>query len=365
MRKDIEWRDGGTTRHIVADGALTNPPLELLAWLAGREVFAIGPQPVLDLVASRLERIRAESGRWVVLSIADGESAKSLRQAEALWQQLIEHRARRDSLVVGVGGGAATDLVGFVASTYLRGLEAALLPTTTLAQLDASVGGKCGVNVSGTKNMVGTFFNPAWVVADPSVLNSESARQRNAGLVEAIKLGVTYDGALLELIETLWPQLDGGDPEALTRVIAHGVRAKLEVVESDRTERDLRKVLNFGHTLAHALEAEDQGRALLHGEAVAYGALFALRLSVAEGVAEQPLLDRVERLLRKLALPDLPAADAQSLVDAMDKDKKADRGGLAWVLAEGLGGFRFATEPGGEGFQDLLNDFLRDPWTRA
>lgn len=365
MKSEFRWRHELVTRHLVAAGALAAPPQDMLTWLRDRHACLIAPQPVIDLHLDRLPALQQTAAKWTLIPVADGEEAKSIDQAEAVWRRLSEAGVGRDARLLALGGGATTDLVGFVAATYLRGVEFALLPTTTLAQIDAAVGAKSGVNLGGIKNVVGAFAPPAWVIADPEVLATEGPRQRAAGLVEALKLACVDDAELFECMESDWERLLDGESAVLEAVIGRAVEAKLDVVGRDPDERDLRRVLNFGHTLGHALESVDGGATLLHGEAVAWGVLFALHLSCSRGVLAPEAAARVAALLRRLELPRLPEVAVETLLEAMSRDKKQTRQGLVWVLMSGIGEHRLDAGVDEGEVRLALGAFLADPWRQS
>lgn len=362
MNTEFRWRHESVTRHLVAAGALADPPQDMLTWLRDRQACLIAPQPVVDLHLDRLRGLRQASAEWTLIPVADGEEAKSVAQAEALWQRLSAAGLGREARLLALGGGATTDLAGFVAATYLRGIEFALLPTTTLAQVDAAVGAKSGINLGGVKNVVGAFAPPAWVIADPEVLATEEPRQRAAGLVEVLKLACVDDVELFERIESDWALLLDGESGALEATIGRAVEAKLDVVRRDPDEQGLRRVLNFGHTLGHALESVDGGATLLHGEAVAWGVLFALRLSLRRGVLVPDAAARVAALVRRLELPPLPEVTVEALLEAMSRDKKQTRQGLVWVLMSGIGEHRLDADVEEGEVRVALQAFLADPW---
>jgi len=233
------------------------------------------------------------------LELRAGEACKNLTEIEKSCEWLAARGYDRRAAVVGIGGGAATDHAGFVAAIYLRGVPFALVPTTLLAMVDASVGGKTGVDLGAGKNLVGAFHQPRAVVADVGFLETLPARERIAGLAEVVKCGFIADAGLLDLLEESGPDLT---VDAHRDVIARAVRVKADVVASDETESGRRAILNFGHTVGHALEAAS-GYGLLHGEAVALGMVAALDLGAALGIGAPALADRARRLLARLGLP--------------------------------------------------------------
>ena len=327
----------GATRLVAGPGALEAALDELGAALAGRSVFLVTAAPIETLHGASLtalERRCEVAGR---LLVPDGEAAKGAEVAAGLWRELAARGALRDSVVVAFGGGSVGDLAGFVAGTFARGIELVQMPTTFLAQVDAAIGGKCAIDLPESKNAVGLFHHPIAVVADSRWLSTLPRPQLRSGLVEAIKMAALLDLELLARIEAELELLLAGDAEALGPVVARAMRAKVAVVESDPEERGGRRVLlNFGHTLGHALEAEAGYGSLLHGDAVAHGLRFALRLSRERG-GDAAFADRLERLIARLDLPPLPRLDAARLLERMGRDKKARKGGAIWVLARGAG----------------------------
>ena len=274
---------GGVTRHLVGSGALEAAAGALAAELAGRDLFALSSRPILDLHGDRLERFLAAGERQRILEVPDGEAAKTVAQADRVWRELSRSGGRRDSRIVAFGGGSVGDLAGFVAGAFLRGVGWLQLPTTLLAQVDASIGGKTAVDLPEAKNAVGLFHHPVAVVADTDLLATLPRVERRSGLVEAIKTAALLAPDLLDRIERDLERLLDGDPEVLAPVVAATAKAKADLVASDPDESGPRRLLNFGHTLGHAIEAELGYGSIAHGDAVAHGIRFALRLSVREG----------------------------------------------------------------------------------
>jgi 3-dehydroquinate synthase len=247
---------------------------------------------LIAALAARLPRVER-------LDLRAGEACKNLTEIEKTCEWLAARGYDRRAAVVGVGGGAATDHAGFAAAVYLRGVPFALVPTTLLAMVDASVGGKTGVDLGAGKNLVGAFHQPRAVVADVGFLETLPARERIAGLAEVVKCGFIVDAGLLDLLEQSGPDLT---VEGHQEVITRAVRVKADVVASDETESGRRAILNFGHTVGHALEAAS-GYGLLHGEAVALGMVAALDLGAVLGIGSPALADRARALLARLGLP--------------------------------------------------------------
>ena len=273
----------------------------------------------------------------VHLGAPEGEEAKSLQTMTALVRQLATQEAHRDDLVLALGGGAVGDLAGFVAATYMRGVPFAQVPTTLTAQVDASIGGKTAVNLPEGKNLVGAFHQPVAVIADVTTLATLPDREFRSGLAEVAKYALTLDTGLLDLLEEHLPAVLGREPEMMEDLVARCVRAKAGVVSTDERDVGARLVLNYGHTLGHALERVDAFAGRSHGEAISIGMVFAAHLAEAMELAAAGLVARHTRLLASLGLePDGQLPPAEDIMSAIRMDKKY-AGGLRFVLLEDLG----------------------------
>ena len=263
------------------------------------------------------------------LDLRAGEACKSLTEIEKTAEWLASRGYDRRAAIVGIGGGATTDHAGFAAAVYLRGVQFATIPTTLLAMVDASVGGKTGVDLAAGKNLVGAFYQPKAVIADLGFLDTLPLRERAAGLAEVIKCGFIADPTILELVERNAPDLS---PELVRELVARAVRVKAEVVAEDETESGRRAILNFGHTVGHALEsASNYG--LLHGEAVGLGMVAALELGTALGVGPRALAQRAVALLARLSLPvDLARRLDADVMSRVTVDKKRRGSTIRFVL---------------------------------
>ena len=279
-----------------------------------------------------------------LIMVTAGETAKSLKSFQACCDQLATQRLERKSFIVALGGGVVGDLAGFVAAAYLRGIPFVQVPTTLLAQVDSSVGGKVGVNLKAGKNLVGAFYQPRLVLCDLATLASLPPREYRAGLAEVIKYGIIYDQGLFETLERDLPKLLRRDSKTLAAVIARCCEIKAEVVRSDEHEGGLRAILNFGHTIGHALEAISHYGKYLHGEAISVGQVAAAQLSAK--VLGLPDLDvqRISNLFQHAGLPtqvNLTPAQRQKLFAAMKLDKKVSGGEIKFVLARKIGRVEF------------------------
>lgn len=271
--------------------------------------------------------------------VPPGETQKSLAATEALYSRLLDAGADRHTLVVPVGGGVIGDLAGFVAATYARGLPWLILPTTLLAMVDSSVGGKVAVNHAKAKNLIGAFHQPVGVWIDISVLATLPDREYRSGLAEVVKYGVILDADLFAYLETHAEALLKREADVLRQTIARCCQLKANIVERDERElTGLRAVLNYGHTFAHAFETAGGYRGWLHGEAVAAGMICASRLAEVHGLVERSLTERQQRLLTRFGLPTKPLAwEISGLLRTMKSDKKAIAGSLRFVLPRRLG----------------------------
>ena len=291
-----------------------------------------------------LRNLRAVSRERVIL-FDDREAAKRLSTVEEICRKLIRLRAERNALLVAVGGGVVGDVAGFVAASYLRGVRVVHVPTTLVAQVDSAIGGKTGVNLPEGKNLVGAFLQPQAVIADPILLRTLAARQFRSGIYEVIKYGVIGDARLFDFLESGLNDLLRMDMRALEFVTERSGRQKALVVGRDERESGLRQILNFGHTIGHALEALTRYRRFLHGEAVAWGMLGATRIAVATERLQEESALRIARLIVRCGeLPSLPEISSAALLRAIAGDKKSRGGKVGWVLPRKIGNVEFGVE---------------------
>jgi 3-dehydroquinate synthase len=294
----------------------------------------------------------------VSITVPAGETAKSLKTVQACYDQLAAHRLERKSFIVALGGGVVGDLAGFVAATYLRGIAFVQVPTTLLAQVDSSVGGKVGVNLKAGKNLVGAFHQPRLVLCDLDTLATLPLREYRAGLAEVIKYGIIYDAALFNRLEREMPKLLQRDPKTLAAIVARCCEIKAEVVRQDETEGGLRAILNFGHTIGHGLEAISHYGKYLHGEAISIGQVAAARLSARVSGLPKQSVERIANLFRQAGLPTevrLGAAQRKELFSAMQLDKKVSDGEIKFVLARKIGAVEFGRRVPQRLIQQTLN----------
>lgn len=276
----------------------------------------------------------------VLVTVPAGETAKRLKQVEACFDQLAAHRLERKSFMVALGGGVVGDLTGFVAASYLRGIPFVQVPTTLLAQVDSSVGGKTGVNLAAGKNLVGAFHQPRRVLCDLDTFRTLPEREFRAGLAEVIKYGIIYDAHLFARLERDMAQILRRDSVALAHIVARSCEIKAHVVSQDETESGPRAILNFGHTIGHAIEAITSYGRYLHGEAISIGQVAAAHLSAAWQGLPAKDVERIRALFVTAGLPvsiALTSARRAKLLAAMTLDKKVSGGEIRFVLAERIG----------------------------
>lgn len=269
-----------------------------------------------------------------VILIDDGEQHKTLLTMHDIYRQLIDLGIGRSGMLAGVGGGIVCDITGFAAATYLRGIACALIPTTLLAQADAAIGGKNGINFQGFKNMVGTFYQPQFILSDPATLQTLPRGEIANGLAEIVKHALITDAAYFDFIENNFRNILNLEEDAIRHITLRSYQIKSEVVLRDEKEQNLRRILNFGHTYGHAIE---KVTGISHGHAVSIGMAAALRLSMKHTSLSLNHYERIIRLLRNLDLPISTSADPRLIVDALTTDKKREGREIHFVLLESIG----------------------------
>lgn len=328
----------------IGDGILSRAG-EFLKQVGLRGKVAVVTNPtVAQLYLDPVHEALTRAGFEVTpILLAEGEEHKDLKSLSVIYDRLIGDRFERKSGILALGGGVVGDLAGFAAATYLRGVPYVQVPTTLLAQVDSSVGGKTGVNHHDGKNLIGAFYQPKSVLIDIAVLKTLPRRELVAGLAEVIKYGIIDDPALFGLLEKEMQKIIGLDRELLARIIATSCAIKARVVEKDEREDDYRAVLNFGHTVGHALEAVSGYTRFLHGEAVGVGMVKATAISMQQGFCDGKDFARIQKLVEKAGLPsDIPAdVRMQDLVQCLEVDKKSGGGKIKFVMCAGIGKTHF------------------------
>lgn len=323
---------------VVGAGLLDDLPVHVAPPEAAGTALVVTQPPIADHADRAADALRRDGLDVHVEQIVDGEQAKSLAVLGDLYDTCADIPLHRTDVVVAVGGGVVGDLAGFLAATYNRGVAALQVPTTLLAQVDAAIGGKTGINLEAGKNLVGAFHQPVGVLADVGALATLPERIRREGLGEVVKYGLIRDGAILDLLEEDPDAAVAGEPETALELVAASARVKAAVVAADEREAGERAHLNLGHTFGHALETLTGYDGVLHGEAVAVGTVVALRLGQRLGLTPDALADRGVAVLDALGLPTAaPALDRRAVWATMARDKKARGGEVRFVLLEDLG----------------------------
>jgi 3-dehydroquinate synthase len=323
---------------VAGSGALARAAREIRALGRFSSVHVVSSHKVWRAVGKSVHRALRLSNREAIHLFNDAESKKNLRAVEHIARTLCRAGADRKSLLIAVGGGVVGDVVGFVAATYLRGVALVHVPTTLVAQVDSSIGGKTGVNLPEGKNLVGAFYPPRLVITDPQLLGTLPEREFRGGLPEIIKHAIIADAQMFAILEKELERVLRRDRQLLDFLISRNVRIKARVVSRDERESGLREVLNFGHTFAHALESLTKYRRYQHGEAVAWGMIAAAFLGHELGLARADDVSRIVSLIRRLGpLPPWPQASPSTLLEAMRSDKKSRSGILRFVLSPRIG----------------------------
>jgi 3-dehydroquinate synthase len=320
----------------LGEGLLHEAGFHLRKLWPGRRIAVVSQARIWRLHGGELASSLLRAGlEMVTLRMPEGEERKTLETVSRLYDQLVAKGFTREDALVAFGGGTVGDTAGFVAATYLRGVPFAQVPTTLLSQVDSAIGAKVGVNHRRAKNLIGAIHRPQAVFVDPGLLSTLPERELRSGLFELVKYGFIGRPRLLRRVETT--RLRPGEP-ALVESIAEGISRKLEVVRADETEQGLRRILNFGHTIGHGLEAAGDYRKLTHGEAVGWGMVGAIRIARRQERLSAPLAERLESTVRSVGpLPSLRSFARRRVLDAVAKDKKAGAAGLRFILPVGLG----------------------------
>lgn len=329
---------------VIGDRLLAGAGEYIAPVLKGGRVIVVSDEPVARLYLHRLTGALEKSGiRHRSIILPAGEGTKNFAAFSGLVEQVLSQQPDRNTALVALGGGVVGDVTGFAASVLLRGIDFIQIPTTLLAQVDSSVGGKTGINSTFGKNLIGTFHQPRLVLCDIGVASTLPLRAMKAGYAEILKYALIKDARLFAWLEKNATKLLAGNAKALAEAVARSCKIKAAIVAGDESESGKRALLNFGHTFAHAFEAETgYGDTLLHGEAVAIGMLLALEMSAKTGLCPQADVERVRRHYRKAGLLDSPLAvrktwDVERLMRHMAYDKKAVDGRMTLILSRGIG----------------------------
>ena len=334
VRVDVTTGGAGSAI-LIGDGIVDRLPALLDAHGVGARRFVVSSPTIWRLHGAQVQKAL---GTLEPILLPDGERYKNLQAVAKVYDALIRANADRGSAIVAVGGGVIGDTAGFAAATFLRGITLAHVPTTLLAQVDSSIGGKVGVNHTLGKNLIGAFHQPRVVVIDPQLLRTLPRREFRSGLYEVVKYGMIASRTLFDLLTTQTKAVFDRDPAILVPAIVESCTIKADVVSKDEREGGLRRILNYGHTVGHALEAVTKYRRYRHGEAIAYGMLAAADLAVARGALAERERQALAQLIAQLgplpAIADLPIGE---LIEAIRRDKKVVNGRLHFVVAIEIG----------------------------
>lgn len=345
---------------LVGAGVLAAVGPVLAKRKVGRKVVLVTDPAIAALHGEPVVQSLRQAGfDTIQVSVPEGEEAKRLEIASDLWDRLLAAGCDRTSTVVALGGGAVGDLAGFAAATYMRGMNFVQVPTTLLAQVDASIGGKTAIDHPRGKNMIGAFHQPRVVIVDPVTLTTLPDREFRSGLAEVIKHGIVLDAGYFQEVEASIPSLLARDLPTLERIVAGSCRLKAQVVERDEQEAELRWVLNYGHTIGHALEAATGFRRWAHGEAVSLGIVAEAQLAEHLKIGDAKTTARQVRLLEAVGLPVTGLRiDPASVVDALTRDKKSRDGRIPFVFAPEIGSYRITLDVPLDAVLGVLKDLL-------
>ncbi len=344
---------------VVERGAIARLS-DVLPPRAGK-IFVVATNDVWELHGAKVREVLG-ARPYEVLFFPGGEPRKRLQEVESLAEQMMAGGGDRSSIVIAFGGGITNDVAGFLAAIFMRGIPVIQVPTTLLAQVDAAIGGKTGVNLTCGKNLIGSFHQPLAVLIDPDVLHSLPEREYRAGLYEIIKAGVIRDAALFHFLEQHANRVLTRDTDALEHIIAAAVRIKAEVVTADEREGDLRRILNFGHTVGHALEAETCYERFLHGEGVAFGMHAATRLAEKIGTLSAQDAASIHAVVRRYGpIPALDGISAANLVARLGSDKKTVQGKVHFVLPTRIGEVKIVSGIDPATIRAAIEDVLHAP----
>jgi 3-dehydroquinate synthase len=330
----------------IAPGILDDAGTQVRGVSKTQKLILVSNPTVFPLYGQKVVASLESAGFQVQVALMpDGETYKNMAEAEKILDVMLTSGLERGSMVIALGGGVVGDLAGFVAAIYQRGIDFVQLPTTLLAQVDSSVGGKVAVNHPRGKNLIGAFRQPRLVLIDINTLATLNDKEYHSGLAEVLKYGIIYDASFFRYLEENVSKIIARDPECLSTIIYHSCRIKSEIVAQDEREEGLRAVLNLGHTFGHAIEKLTSYNVYSHGEAVAIGTMAAVNLAQDEGFLKESEANRIKELYRQLGIPTVfPALPVEEVYTAMLNDKKVIEGRLRIVLPRGIGNFTIVTD---------------------
>ena len=316
----------------------------LAPWNQGQKWVVVTQQCIYQLYETVLDSLRDSGYSIDVIIVPGDESAKNIRYAEQVWTQMVELGCDRSSTLIALGGGVVGDLGGFVAASYMRGIPYVQIPTTLLAMLDSAIGGKTAINLAAGKNLVGAIYQPKTVLVDPGFLTTLPERNVISSLGEVVKYGFIRDQSIFTIIDQQFDDVLGMDPRLLNELIVKSCQIKAQIVSNDQFELGERKLLNFGHTIGHALETLQGFTGLYHGEAVLYGMKCANYISHIKGLLSTQEYEQAQALLNRFPLPDLKSWSAEDVLKIVAHDKKYINGTLSFILLDSIGNAVISTD---------------------
>ena len=323
------------------------------------KIMIITNPTVFSLYARGIETELRKKHKVTTAIVPDGERAKSLKWAKFLYDAMVKEKMERGSLVITVGGGVVGDLGGFVASTYMRGIPYVQVPTSLLAQVDSSIGGKVAIDHPLGKNLIGSFYQPKQVIIDSDVLKTLPEKEFKNGMAEIIKIAAIRDKELFSILEKKLGTISQ-DKALLNKVIYRSCFHKAKIVEQDEKENSLRAILNYGHTIGHALESLGKYHALTHGEAVLIGMFLAAEISCKTGVCKKDVMERQQKLIRSIGLQGKKSSfPVKEVMEAMERDKKVKKGKIRFVLTKNIGSAILRDDVPGEIVSSVIRHFFR------
>ena len=346
---------------VVQHGLRQSLATHLQQWNSGQTWVVLTQQAILDHYTDVISNLREQGFKLEVIVVAGDESAKNISQAEKVWSAMVDAGCDRSSVLLAMGGGVVGDLGGFVAATYMRGIDFIQLPTTLLAMIDSAIGGKTAVNLPAGKNLVGAIYQPRAVLIDPEFLSTLPQRNVVSSLAEAIKYGLIKDSSIFESFEARFEDLLAlSDQALLTDLIARSCAIKADIVSKDQYEHGERRLLNYGHTLGHAFETLHDYDGLYHGEAVLYGMQCANSISHQKGLLATDQYERAQALLKKFPLPRMNELDPERILEIVSHDKKFINGKLNFIVLNRIGDAVVSTEVSGDDIRQSLTVLAQD-----
>jgi len=342
---------------IIHEGMFKNISDSLESFSNNTDFIIITDQNIMDY-HSELIHAAFEDYKYNIIVSIHGEKAKDISNIDKIYLNLLDLNCNKDSCLVAIGGGVITDITGFVASTFMRGIQYINIPTSLLAMVDSSIGGKTGINLSKGKNLIGSIYHPSKIIIDISFLTTLPVREYFSGMIEIIKYGLILDRNLFKLISSNFKELSvNNNSELMINIINRCIELKSMIVEEDEKDKNIRNILNFGHTIGHALESYFGYDYIKHGEAVAYGILYSSKLSNKYSGLSDSDFKEISNLINKISLPQLKELDLDRLINLIINDKKNINGKLKFILLESIGKAQIANKINYNDIKEVLENY--------